>query len=366
MIKFWDYLRFYKKNKKEIEKILDKSILSGQLILGKEVEKFENNFAKYMGSKYAVAVGNCTDAILIALKVLNIKKNSEIITVANTAVPTIISIVNAGFTPVFSDIGDDYLIDEKKIEKLITKKTKAILPVHLYGQSCNMSLINKLAKKYNLKIIEDCAQATGAKFNKKFVGNFGDVGCFSFYPTKVLGGFGDGGILTTNNFKIYKKIKIFRFMGIDTLKKPSFAIAEGINSRMDDIQASILNFKLKKLNHYIDRRNQIAKFYNKNLDKSKFMIPQVNAKNKHVFYEYVVSVNNRKKLLKNAKKNNINLKITYPHMIHEMKIFAKFKRYNLKNTEKLSKKIFSLPTFPELTNNELNKIVKTLNRIAYE
>ena len=319
-----------------------------------------------MGSKYAVAVGNCTDAILIALKVLNIKKNSEIITVANTAVPTIISIVNAGFTPVFSDIGDDYLIDEKKIEKLITKKTKAILPVHLYGQSCNMSLINKLAKKYNLKIIEDCAQATGAKFNKKFVGNFGDVGCFSFYPTKVLGGFGDGGILTTNNFKIYKKIKIFRFMGIDTLKKPSFAIAEGINSRMDDIQASILNFKLKKLNHYIDRRNQIAKFYNKNLDKSKFMIPQVNAKNKHVFYEYVVSVNNRKKLLKNAKKNNINLKITYPHMIHEMKIFAKFKRYNLKNTEKLSKKIFSLPTFPELTKNELNKIVKTLNRIAYE
>jgi dTDP-3-amino-2,3,6-trideoxy-4-keto-D-glucose/dTDP-3-amino-3,4,6-trideoxy-alpha-D-glucose/dTDP-2,6-dideoxy-D-kanosamine transaminase len=366
MIKFWDYLRFYKKNKKEIKKILDKSISSGQLILGKEVEKFEYNFAKYIGAKYAVAVGNCTDAILIALKVLNIKKNSEILTVANTAVPTIISIVNAGFTPVFVDIGDDYLINEKKIERLITKKTKAILPVHLYGQSCNMIEINKLAKKYNLKIIEDCAQATGAKFDKKFVGNFGDIGCFSFYPTKVLGGFGDGGILTTSNYKIYKKIKIFRFMGIDTTKKPSFAISDGINSRMDDMQASILNFKLKKLNYYINKRNQIAKFYNKNLDKSKFTIPQVNPKNKHVFYEYVVCANNRKKLLKNIKKNNINLKITYPHLIHKMKFFAKFKKYDLKNTEKLSKRIFSLPTFPELTKNELDKIVKTLNRISYE
>ena len=276
------------------------------------------------------------------------------------------SIINAGFTPVFVDIGDDYLIDEKKIEKLITKKTKAILPVHLYGQSCNMTQINKLAKKYNLKIIEDCAQATGAKFNNKFVGNLGDIGCFSFYPTKVLGGFGDGGILTTNNFNIYNKIKIFRFMGINVKKKPGYAISEGINSRMDDIQASILNFKLKKLNQYISKRNKIAEFYNENLDKSKFTIPKINKNNKHVYYEYVVAANNRSNLLKNAKKNGVKLKITYPYMIHKMKFFTKFKNPNLKTTEKLSKKIFSLPTFPELTKSELNKIVKILNRIAYE
>ena len=361
MIKFWDYKIFYKDNKKKILNLFDKTLLSGKLILGNEVEKFERNFSKYIGVKYAVAVGNCTDAIFIALKVLNLKKGSEVITVSNTAVPTIAAINNAGLKPVFVDINDFYLMDENKIQSMITKKTKVILPVHLYGQVCNMNKINLIAKKFNLKVIEDCAQATGAANGFKKAGSFGLMGCFSFYPTKVLGGFGDGGMITTNNYRIYEKIKIYRFMGINNNKLPGYAITDGINSRMDDIQASILNFKLKSIEILIKKRNEIAKFYQRNLDNKKFNLPKVAKNNSHVYYEYVLNISNRDKLIKYAKKFNLELKITYPYMNHKMKKFKKFKKGNLIKTNLLEKKIFSLPTYPEIPMNDLKKIVKVLN-----
>ena len=179
---------------------------------------------KKYNSKYAVGVKTGTDALIISLMALNLKMGDEVITAANTAIPTISAIVNSGAIPKLVDIRDDYLINVNEIERLINKKTKAIIPVHLYGKACDMNKICAIAKKYNLKIIEDCAQAQGAKYKSKFVGTFGEFGCFSFYPTKILGGYSDGGMILTNNFKLYQKIKKIRFYGIDTNKKTNFII----------------------------------------------------------------------------------------------------------------------------------------------
>ena len=208
MIKTWSYKEEYIKNRKTILKAIDKTLFSGNLFFGNQLKKFENSFIKQNKSRYGVAVGSGTDALIIALKALGIGKNfnDEVITVSNTAIPTASAIISAGAKPIFVDIGNDYLINTLKIKKAINKNTKAIIPVHLYGQACKMDEIMKIAKRYKLKIIEDCAQAQGAKFKNKLVGTFGDFGCFSFYPTKILGAYGDGGFVTTNSFKMYQKI----------------------------------------------------------------------------------------------------------------------------------------------------------------
>ena len=205
MIQGWDYLNEYSLIKKKILKSIDKVLKSGNLFFGEELNNFEKSFLRANNSKYGVAVASGTDAIYLSLKALNIGLNDEVITVANTAIPTASAIKNAGATIRFVDTGDDYLMNPNKLEAAISKKTKAIIPVHLYGQSCDMKKINQIATKYKLKVIEDCAQAQGAKFNKTYVGTFGTTGCFSFYPTKILGAYGDGGFITTNDKKIYQK-----------------------------------------------------------------------------------------------------------------------------------------------------------------
>ena len=238
MIKFWSYKKEYIKHKKQLLKNIDKTISKGNIFFGDELKKFEKNFIKKYKSKFGIAVGSGTDALLISLLALNIKKGDEIITSANTAIPTISAIINSGANPRLVDIGDDYLIDYKKIEKSINKKTKAIIPVHLYGQSCDMKKILKISKKYKIEIIEDCAQSQGSKFKNKYVGTFGKFGCFSFYPTKILGTYGDGGFIITNDYKYYKKIKRIRFYGIETVDKNNkffnryYSNENGLNSRL--------------------------------------------------------------------------------------------------------------------------------------
>jgi aminotransferase EvaB len=199
MIEFWSYKRELQKHKNEINLNIKKTLNSGQIFFGKETDKLEKNFIRKYKSKYAIAVGSGTDALLISLKSLGIKQGDEIITAANTAIPTISAIRSLGAIPKLVDIGDDYLIDTSQIKRIITKKTKVIIPVHLYGQACNMDEINKISKEYKLKIIEDCAQSQGSKYKNKFCGTIGDTGCFSFYPTKILGAYGDGGLILTNN-----------------------------------------------------------------------------------------------------------------------------------------------------------------------
>jgi aminotransferase EvaB len=372
MIKFWDYLDEYKKYRNQINKLLNKTILSGELILGKEVYNFEKKFSKFVDCKYGVGVGNGTDAIFLAIKALGIETGDEIITVSNTAIPTVAAIVNAGAVPVFVDIDENYLIDCKKILPAISKKTKAILVVHLYGQCCNMQEIIKIKNKFNLKIIEDCAQSTGATFKNNKSGGMGDVGCFSFYPTKVLGGFGDGGFVSTNNYEIYKKICRMRFTGIKFYPKLNnrypkyYAIENGINSRLDSVQAAILNFKLNLLNSFIKRRKEIAEIYNNELSCTGLYLPKESKNNQHVYYEYVVASDKRNKILSYLKKKNIFLKVTYPYLIHLMKPYFKFYNKNkqdLSSTVYFSKRIFSLPIYPSIRNKNVYKIIKEIKKI---
>ena len=203
MIKFWSYKEEYNKIRKKILKNIDNTLSKGNIFFGEQIKRLEKNFAKKYKSKYGVAVGSGTDALAISLLALNLKKSDEIITAANTAIPTISAIILAGAKPKLVDIGEDYLIDQKKIVNSINKNTKAIIPVHLYGHPCDMNNISNIAKKYKLKVIEDCAQAQGAMLNNKYVGTFGNFGCFSFYPTKIFGAYGDGGFIITNDLKIH-------------------------------------------------------------------------------------------------------------------------------------------------------------------
>ena len=369
MIKNFDYLKDLQEIYPTLIKSISTVLKSGKLILGPEVEKFEKNFSKFLGVKYGVGVGNCTDAIYISLKALNIGNGDEVITPANTAIPTVTAIVNSGASPRFVDVGKDYLIDCNKIKLAINKKTKAIIPVHLYGQTCNMNEIIKIAKKHKIKIIEDCAQSTGSKYYNKKSGSFGDTGCFSFYPTKVLGAYGDGGFISTNNKKTYEKIKKIRYMGIELNKKSNnkyvnqyYAQIHGTNSRLDELQAAILNLKLRRINKYIRVRQKNAKLYHSILKNSELILPQEDKKNFNVFYEYVVRHKNRKDIMKKLSKENISLKITYPYPIHKMTAYKNYydKKNRLANVEKYSKEIFSLPIYPGIQAFQIKKICKMI------
>ena len=371
MIKSWDYQNEYKFLKKKILTAIDKSLRSGNLFFGNELKKFEKNFLKINKSRYGLAVASGTDALYLSLKALNINHNDEVITVANTAIPTVSAIVNSGAKVKFVDVNDNYLIDVNKLEKVITKKTKAIIPVHLYGQSCDMDKILRIAKKYNIKIIEDCAQAQGAKYKRKNVGNFGITGCFSFYPTKVLGAYGDGGFITTNNRKIFMKLRRLRFYGIEQIDKNNkwngkyYANENGTNSRLGEVQSAILNVKLKYINKFINRRREIAKMYNNGIKNSNIIKPTENNENFHVYHLYVVNhkIKNRELVLKFMKKNNIFLGVQYPYPLHKMSAYKNSKYKKLQKTEKLSSKVFSLPTYPDIEDSKVNKIIKIINNL---
>jgi len=371
MISFWSYKREYKKFNKKILSKLDKVLLKGNIFFGSELKKFEKNFLSKYKSNYGIAVGSGTDALYISLKALNIKNGDEVITAANTAIPTISAIVNSGAIPKLVDVGEDYLIDPLKIEKQINKKTKAIIPVHLYGQSCDMDKIKKIATKHNLKIIEDCAQAQGAKYKNKFVGNFGDFGCFSFYPTKILGTYGDGGFVIAKNFKDYEKIKRLRFYGIETSNKRNiyynkyYANENGLNSRLDEIQSSILNLKMKYVNKYISQRNKLANLYLKYLRETSLKLPKTNKTNQHVYHLFTVRHSKRNFIIKMLNKKKIGTRIIYPFPINNMNGYKKFNFNNkeLKNTIKYSKEIFSLPLYPELKVSEVKKICSSVKEI---
>jgi len=371
MIKFWSYKREYLKYKKQIIKSVTQSINSGTIFFGNELKKFEKTFTKKYMSKYGVAVGSGTDALLISLKSIGIKNGDEVITAANTAIPTISAIVNAGAIPKLVDIDDNYLIDVNKIEKEINHKTKAIIPVHLYGQPCNMEKIIQLSKKYKIKIIEDCAQSQGAKYKNKFVGNFGDLGCFSFYPTKILGAYGDGGFIITSDYNLFKKIKRIRFYGIETVDAKNkffnkyYSNENGVNSRLDEIQSSILNFKLKKIDYFIKRRRELAKIYLKELSDTNLILPKEILNSQHVYHLFTVYHVKAKNIINELKKKNIETRVIYPYPIHKMNAYSKI-RHNKKrliNSEIKSKGIFCLPLYPELKNQEVKAICKSLIKV---
>jgi dTDP-3-amino-2,3,6-trideoxy-4-keto-D-glucose/dTDP-3-amino-3,4,6-trideoxy-alpha-D-glucose/dTDP-2,6-dideoxy-D-kanosamine transaminase len=364
----WSYLEEYEKEKNDIISAVKNVFRSGSLILGPKVEEFEKEFSKYCESSFGVGVNSCTDALFLGLKSLDIGKGDEVITVSNTAVPTVAAIGATGATTKFVDINPEtYLMDTTKIESQITDKTKCILVVHLYGQCVDMEKINQLSIKYNLKIVEDCAQSHGAKYNGKKAGSMSDVAAFSFYPTKVLGGYGDGGMAITKNSQIYKKIKSLRMYG---MAGKYFSIDQGYNSRLDEIHAAILLTKLKRIDNYIDKRQSIAKKYEEILSSTTLILPKTAPNNFPVHYVYVVRHPQRDIIIEKLKEKGIFLNISYEWPIHTMDAYKYlgYKEGDLPQTEKACKEIFSLPIYPSLTEEKVlqvcNLIKETLKEIS--
>ena len=367
MIKFWSYKEEYNGIRKKILKNIDNTLSKGNIFFGEQIKKLEKNFAKRYKSKYGIAVGSGTDALAISLLALNLKKGDEVITAANTAIPTISAIILAGAKPRLVDVGEDYLIDHKKIVNSINKNTKAIIPVHLYGHPCDMKNILNIAKKYKLKVIEDCAQAQGATLNNKYVGTFGDFGCFSFYPTKIFGAYGDGGFILTNNFNLYKKTRRIRYYGIETFDKKNkflnkyYANENGINSRIDEIQCSILNLKFASINSDINRRIKLSNLYKNELRKTSLVLPSKNKNSKHVYHLFTVYHPQRNKIIDYLKKNKIETRIIYEYPIHQMKAYNKNNsKNNYINALTKSKGIFSLPLYPKLKEKNVMFICKKI------
>lgn len=370
MIKFWSFESEYKKYRKNILKIIDKSLSSGLIFYGNNLINFERNFIRKYKTKFGISVGSGTDALMISLMAIGVKKGDEVITAANTAIPTITAIINSGATPVLADINlKDYLIDINSVKKLITKKTKAIIPVHLYGQIADMDKLIKITRNHKIKIIEDCAQAQGAKYKGKFAGTLGDIGCFSFYPTKILGTYGDGGFILTNNKEIYEKAKRIRFYGIEMENKSNkffnkyYANENGVNSRLDEIQSGILNFKLKKINEYINLRRKKARLYLKLLNKTELILPKENNDNFHVYHLFTVFHEKRDAIIKKLNNSRIYTRVIYPYPIKNMKPYQSMKSKKLINTNKISKGIFSLPLYPELPDKYIVKVSNILKEI---
>lgn len=334
-----------------------KDVFSGMnLNLGPNVQSLEKEFAAYCGTKYAVGVGSGTDAIAIALIAADIKHGDEVITTPHTFFATAEAIAWAGATPVFVDIDPNtYNIDPSVIEKTITKKTKAIVPVHMYGQSADMNPVLGIAERYGLKVIEDACQAHGAEYSGKKCGSIGDAGCFSFYYTKNLGGYGEGGIITTDNHDIAEKARLFRNHG--HVSKYEHSVM-GYNSRLDEIQAAILRVKIKRLKEYTDARKHIAALYNTLLSDTPLTLPDEADGRKHVYHLYVVRSKERDKLMQHLTDAGIGTGIHYKNPVHlqeACKAYG-FKKGDLPVTEKICEEILSLPIYPELTDNDVEYV----------
>lgn len=360
----WSYLEEYEVERSDILDLVDSVFSSGKLILGDNVEAFEKEFPEYCQSQYGIGVNSATDALFLSLKCLDIGQSDEVITVANTAVPTVSAIVSAGATPVFCDIDPNtYLMDINRLEELITDKTKCLLPVHLYGQCVDMDALNTLAIKYDLSVIEDCAQSHGALYKNKKSGSMSDLSAFSFYPTKLLGGYGDGGMVVTNQVELSEKIKRLRFYGME---KTYYAIENGFNSRLDEVQAAILRFKLKRLDDCIEKRQKLAQHYNEQLSATGLVLPKTSVNNTHAYYIYVCRHPDRDKIIAKLKNNDIHVNISYPWPIHTMKAYdyLGYKNGDLPHTEFASKQIFSLPLYPQLSAEKQNYVIDTLKRIT--
>jgi len=351
--------------RKELDEAIEKVIESGIFILGPEVEKFEKEFAKYIGVKYAVGVASGTDAISLALLSIGVGQDDEVILPAN-AYPSVFALSAIGAVPRLVDIDPHtYNIDHTKIEKVISKKTKAILPVHLYGQPAQIDEIIRIGSKHGLTVVEDCAQAHGALYRVREgvyrkAGSFGRLSCFSFYPTKNLGCFGDGGMLVTDDPDIYAKLKLLRMYGEEERYK---SVILGRNSRLDELQAAILRMKLKYLDAWNKRRREIAEIYFHNLDNLEGLVINKEKDDvKHIYHLFTIMTEKRDELKNFLLKRGIQTAIHYPSSIH-LESSYKFLGYGkgvFPESEKVSREILSLPMYPELTDKEVIKICKEI------
>ncbi len=344
-----DFKAQYKSIEKEIDAAIKEVLLSGQYILGPVVKEFEEQVAAYCGVKYAIGVASGSDALILALRALDIGPGDEVITTPFTFVATAHAIVHCGAKPVFVDIEPEtFNINPDLIEPAITKKTKAIIPVHLYGHPANMDPIMKIAEAHNLYVVEDAAQAFGARYNGRKVGSIGHVGCFSFFPTKNLGCYGDGGMVVTDNPDIAEKVDIMRRQGC---REKYNAEMIGYNSRLDAIQAAVLKVKLKYVDQWNEQRRDVAHRYNELLCRSDIQTPTEASYAYHVYHQYTIRTSRRDALKRLLLKNGIETSIYYPHPLHLQEAYFSLDRLRgtYSEAEKASGEVLSLPIFPEMS-----------------
>jgi len=370
MIPIMDLKRQYRALKAEIDAAVDEVLDSGWFVLGKQVEAFEREFAEYCGVKYAVGVGSGVEAIHLALVAAGIGPGDEVITVPNTAVPTALGISFAGARPTFADIeADTYLIDPERVEAAITHRTKAIMPVHLYGQVVAMAPLREIARSRGLLVIEDAAQAHGATYQGKKAGALGDAGCFSFYPSKNLGCYGEGGAVTTNDERIAERVRMLRNYGQSDRYHHKL---KGYNSRLDEMQAAILRVKLRHLDAGNERRREIASLYNAGLVTADVVCPIVRAEYEprtnelvrggHVYHLYVVRSKQRDALQAHLKARGVGTQIHYPIPVHLQQAYADLGlgpgSYPV--AEQAAREVLSIPIYPELADAEAREVIEAI------
>ncbi|WP_030824011.1 DegT/DnrJ/EryC1/StrS family aminotransferase [Streptomyces hygroscopicus] len=365
----WDYLPEYRDERKDILDAVDTVFSSGRLVLGASVSGFESEFADYHGVRHCTGVDNGTNAVGLALEALGVGPGDEVITVSNTAAPTVVAIHGTGATPVFVDIrAEDYLMDTDQVAAAITPRTKALLPVHLYGQCVDMAPLEALAAEHGLALVEDCAQAHGARHHGRIAGSMGDTAAFSFYPTKVLGAYGDGGAVLTNSDEADAALRRLRYYGME---KTYYVVqTPGHNSRLDEVQAEILRRKLTRLDSYIDGRRAVARRYEEGLadltGPGGLLLPATSDGNEHVYYVYVVRHPERDRIIERLKSAyDISLNISYPWPVHTMSGFEHlgYAEGSLPVTEALAGEIFSLPMYPSLPLDLQNTVIGALRDV---
>lgn len=360
-IPFLDLKREQKNLTNQIDAAINRVISRGHYILGREVESFERAFASYVGVKYAVGVGSGTEALHLALIACGIKPKDEVITAANTCVPTISAIIASGAIPVLADVDPrTYCLDILSVKKVTTKKTKAVIPVHLYGQTADMGQLIKLCHKRHISIIEDCAQAHGSRYKNKMTGSMGTAGAFSFYPTKNIGALGDGGIITTNSKNIVDRCRLLRNYG---QKNRYEYLLSGFNSRLDELQAAVLKAKLKKLDEYNLKRRLIAKQYNSKIHNPDIVLPFENEYAYHNYHLYVIQVKSRRLFQEFLTKRGISSLIHYSVPIHRQRFFLGLykNKTDFPVADRLAKRIVSLPLYPYMKQSEVEYIIKVAN-----
>lgn len=349
------------KYQQEFEQKALEVLRSGWYILGREVETFEENFAAYTGAKYCVGLANGLEALQIAVKLLGIGPGDEVIVQGNTYIASVMGITMNGARPVFVEPDAHYQIDADQIEAHITERTKAVMVVHLYGLVAQMDRIVSVCKKHNLRLIEDCAQSHGAKYGGKMTGTFGDIGCFSFYPSKNLGAFGDGGAIVTNNAELAKEAKIYRNYGSE---KRYYNKVVGMNSRLDEMQAGLLNVRLSHMEEITAERQYLAKRYSENLSQDLITLPVCRTDTETVWHQYVIRCDRRQELIDYLGQKEIGTIIHYPIPPHLSEAYAYlgYKEGDFPITEHYADTVLSIPLYTGMTEAEQDFVIEAINR----
>jgi len=358
-VRFVNYPKQYRQLKKEFDGVFEEIMSGGAFILRRHLEEFEKRIAAYVGTKHAIGVNTGTDALYLSAHALGFGPGDEVITVSHTFVATIGAIVQCGARPVLVDITGDFNMDVDQIESAITPRTRGIIPVHLNGHACNMDKITAIAKKYNLKVIEDAAQALGAKYKGKRCASFGDTGIFSFYPAKMLGTAGDGGMVCTNDDMLARKLRAFR----DNGRVESVEVIEcfGWCTRLDNLHAAILNMKFNYFDQWVKKRREIATLYDKGLSGVGDIItpPRFDGDYFDVCQNYVIRSKKRNALVDHLRASGIEVLISWPTPNHKQKALG-LNHYKLPVTEQTSREVVSLPIYPELTDNEVEIVINAV------